>query len=312
MNNRVDMMSLWSIVVAIFLFPGMASGNTEIKLGLRPNLSIRQMLSIRLLNVSKADHTASWAIAINGDACNERNFAFVEFPPSSALLLDRKKTNMILQRTIDYARVNCPNSSSYTAVVVKRNVSLMNAAYVGWVLAKYDYGLSQEDEVLAELTEMGSNVKPLISFNKVALQHDRTLYAIREKKRLATEEQIRDSKAQAFADRFGASGGWVNWQRLETNPFSYEGKTLVFNARFQRMITPTAGIFDNNIVFSDLPKNTFISPGLFLVAGKVLGTTTIKNQFGADISVPNVEYLGHISCRDSECGGYFKANLRGR
>lgn len=128
------------------------------------------------------------------------------------------------------------------------------------------------------------------------------------------QEQLQralDQKAQAFADKYGATGGWVNWQQLSSNPFSYEGKTLVFNAEFERMVTSTSGIF-SNVVFSRVPKNVFTHPGKVMLAGKVLGTTNIKNQFGGEVSVPHIRYLGHINCRDSDCDGYFRSNIRSK
>jgi hypothetical protein len=113
------------------------------------------------------------------------------------------------------------------------------------------------------------------------------------------------------------------------NPFTAEGNVYLFNTDFTRMITPTSGIFSNKIVVSDIPRNTFTAPvtpraaplGSFpgdpfatpvtvILAGKVLGTTNIKNQFGGDVSVPHVKYLGRIACNDSGCDNYLKAKLR--
>lgn len=137
-----------------------------------------------------------------------------------------------------------------------------------------------------------------------------------------------DQTLQAFASRYGAVA-WINWKSLMANPFAAEGKVYLFNTDFTRMITPTSGIFSDQIVVSDIPKSTFTAPvtpraaslGSFprdpfaaqvtiILAGKVIGTTNIKNQFGGDISVPHVKYLGHIACNDSGCDSYLKVHLR--
>ena len=103
--------------------------------------------------------------------------------------------------------------------------------------------------------------------------------------------------------------GWVDWEQLKSNPFSYEGKVLLFNTEFTRMITPTSGIFAN-IVVSNLPRNVFTRSSKVMLAGKVLGTTNIRNEFGGEVSVPHIKYVGHIICRDSDCGGYFSGHAR--
>lgn len=119
-----------------------------------------------------------------------------------------------------------------------------------------------------------------------------------------------DQKAQAFADKYGATGGWVKWERLKSNPFSYQDQILLFNTDFSSMITPTSGIFEN-IVVSDIPKNAFTHRVTVMLAGKVLGTTNVKNKFGGEVSIPHVRYLGHMVCPNSDCGGLFHTTIRG-
>jgi len=137
--------------------------------------------------------------------------------------------------------------------------------------------------------------------------------------RVAQEAQQRqqaqltvDQKLQAFSDRYGALG-WIKWDVLTANPFSDEGKVYLFNADFIRMNTPTSALFNNNggvIVVSDIPKNAFTVPGMILFAGKVQGTTNVKNQMGGEVSVPHVQYLGHVPCQGSSCDGYLAAHAR--
>jgi len=164
---------------------------------------------------------------------------------------------------------------------------------------------------------------------KLTLNYDRALYASKiatekanrqieavakqqraeqEKQQQEQAQRTLDQKLQAFAAKYGALG-WIKWETLLANPFSAEGKVYLFNAEFTRMITPTSGIF-NDIVVSDVPRNAFTTPTKTLLAGKVLGTTNIKNQLGGEVSVPHVRYLGHVACRDPDCEGYFRGRLR--
>lgn len=41
-----------------------------------------------------------------------------------------------------------------------------------------------------------------------------------------------------------------------------------------------------------------------MIAGRVVGATNIKNQFGAEVQVPNIEYLGHEPCQMRQCDEY--------
>jgi hypothetical protein len=128
----------------------------------------------------------------------------------------------------------------------------------------------------------------------------------------AFASRLADQRLQAFAGKYGING-WINWDKLVANPFVHEGMAYLFNAEFARMITPASGIFANgaaNVLVSDIPRNAFTTPGRIMLAGKVLGATNIKNQFGGETSVPHIKYLGHIVCQNSDCGGYYNANLK--
>lgn len=121
-----------------------------------------------------------------------------------------------------------------------------------------------------------------------------------------------DQKLQAFSDKYGALG-WIKWDVLAANPFAREGKVYLFNADFKRMITASSALFNDGvaaIVVSGIPKETFTAPGAILLAGKVQGTTNVKNGLGGDVSIPEVHYLGHVPCHDSTCDGYFTAHAR--
>ena len=132
----------------------------------------------------------------------------------------------------------------------------------------------------------------------------------RRKKEAEAQKQL-VQKVQAFADKHGVNGGWVHWQRLRANPFAYEGKVLMFDVKFERMITPTSGIFGeymlNNIVVTDIPRGSFVEPRPVLLAGKVTGFSTMKNDWGG---VPQVKYVGHTFCQLALCADYSCGRIR--
>ena len=128
--------------------------------------------------------------------------------------------------------------------------------------------------------------------------------AAEQRRRSELEAQARlDQRTQAFADQHGVNGGWVNWQQLRANPFSYDGKTLLFIARFERMISPTSGLF-NDMIVTDLLGNAFLEPKAVLLVAKVTGTSEIKNALGGTEQVPQATYVSHAFCEQQNCGDY--------
>ena len=119
-----------------------------------------------------------------------------------------------------------------------------------------------------------------------------------------------NQRVQAYADKYGAIG-WAKWDILRANPFAHKNKVFLFNTSLSRMITPTSGIFEGDILVSDIPKNAFTNTNKVTLAGKVLGNTNVKNQMGGEASVPHIKYLNHIVCQSSDCNGFFSATLRG-
>lgn len=128
--------------------------------------------------------------------------------------------------------------------------------------------------------------------------------AAEQRRRSELEAQARlDQKTQAFADQHGVNGGWVNWQQLRANPFSYDGKTLLFIVRFDRMISPTSGLF-NGMMVTELPNNAFLEPKVVVLVAKVTGASEIKNALGGTEQVPQATYVSHAFCEQQNCGDY--------
>lgn len=82
---------------------------------------------------------------------------------------------------------------------------------------------------------------------------------------------------------------------LHSNPFKYEGQSVVIRLRFDRMMERTVGVFTSGgheILVSKLPTDLFTSAGQFgdLIV-KVKGTAEVTNLLGARFKVPHVEYI---------------------
>ncbi len=125
-----------------------------------------------------------------------------------------------------------------------------------------------------------------------------------QRRRSELEAQARlDEKTQAFADEHGVNGGWVNWQQLRANPYSHDGKILLFNVRFEKMISPTSGLF-NGMLVTELPANAFLEPKAVLLVAKVTGASEIKNRLGGTEQVPQATYVSHVFCEQENCMDY--------
>jgi hypothetical protein len=117
----------------------------------------------------------------------------------------------------------------------------------------------------------------------------------------AAQAQNRLAILRKFANQYGASA-WVPWDRLFANVFALQDKAYLFNTTFKSMISPTSGIFEpvyggTQYVVSNIPGSAFTDPDrTVLLAGRVLGTTHVKNGLGAEVSAVQVKYLGHYVC----------------
>lgn len=82
---------------------------------------------------------------------------------------------------------------------------------------------------------------------------------------------------------------------LHSNPFKYEGQSIVIRLSFDRMMERTLGVFTSGgheILVSNLPTDLFTSAGQSgdLIV-KVRGTAEVTNLLGAHFKVPHVEYI---------------------
>ena len=286
-----------------------AAEPTIIQLGQWPNWNPPTSLSLQMLGSDQTTQTQVWAVAANSNVCNvpydPYTYTIVTFSANPRLLLDDIQTKKILDNAIALHAAKCSPSRFSIAIGVDKNISAIGSSFVGEAMYAAT-GNRAIDGVLAQRTQ-GPNSNNY--FNKVSAQHHEAVAATQKKQQQETSQRNLDQKAPAFADKYGATGGWVNWDRLKSNPFSYEGKVLLFNAEFKRMITATSGIFEG-IVVSDIPRNAFTGTNTVMLAGKVLGTTNVKNQMGGEVSLPHIKYLGHMICANSDCGGLFHTSIR--
>ena len=119
----------------------------------------------------------------------------------------------------------------------------------------------------------------------------------------AAEERLRQDKRNRlnkFAAQF-RNLEWGNVDRLMANPFNYESKTIGLHAYFNRMLTPTVGVFGDAIVFRDIPRGTFTEKAEILIIGQVLGNTDLELPLVGKQKVPELRFRGVYFCKQSAC-----------
>jgi hypothetical protein len=95
------------------------------------------------------------------------------------------------------------------------------------------------------------------------------------------------------------------------NPFAYEGKNIARLAYLTTMLSPTEGVFmmprpleGQPFIVSNIPRGFAASPGMMVVAGGVVGKTTVKTTMGRELLVPHLKFLSVHSCHDVDCSEF--------
>jgi predicted ribosome quality control (RQC) complex YloA/Tae2 family protein len=111
---------------------------------------------------------------------------------------------------------------------------------------------------------------------------------IAEKERIEKENRI-----QAKLKRYNVKTE-VTGHDLHSNPFTYEGQSVVIRLRFDRMTERTMGVFISNgyeILVSNLPTDLFTSAGQVAdLIVKVKGTAE-RILLATPMKIPHVEYI---------------------
>jgi hypothetical protein len=111
------------------------------------------------------------------------------------------------------------------------------------------------------------------------------------------EETVEKNQAQGVMDQFRQEHGieqWIQPSQLKANPFVFEGKVIAVPLTFMQMISATEGLFEEDVLVTDIPKGTFTERYYVLIGGVAKGTKAIKTPFGGEATVPVIKYLGMV------------------
>ena len=116
-------------------------------------------------------------------------------------------------------------------------------------------------------------------------------------------KQDQKIKMDSFFAKYGVAG-YVNADALNRNPFSFEGKNVVMQARLQHMLDAKRALLTTQngalVVLSDIPRDMFANEGAYIVVGKVLGNTQFEgNQ--RQKPVPHIGYVYVKGCGATSC-----------
>jgi len=135
---------------------------------------------------------------------------------------------------------------------------------------------------------------------EAAKERQRKIQAKKEKERRQKEEAI--NRFNAFSKKNDVNG-WPSVEELSINPFIYERQVVGLKLKFNKMLSATKGIFGDGVVVSNIPKGLFRSKARVVLAGKVLGNTTIKTRFGGEEILPHLKYIDAYFCKTWSCSG---------
>lgn len=121
-------------------------------------------------------------------------------------------------------------------------------------------------------------------------------------KRLTDERSAFETQFKAFQRKYHVKDSDMEPLGLDSNPFAYEGVTVMLLARFNHMEDASTGVFNHGdrnsrIIVTAIPRGIFLNqnqPG-FIVAS-VLGNAKLSGEM-----LPRVKYLGALVCKDRKC-----------
>ena len=126
------------------------------------------------------------------------------------------------------------------------------------------------------------------------------------KEREEKEQQEVRKRLKEFVDKNGVKE-WVSLEKLSTNPFVYEGKTIGVVIRFYKMLSATQGVFGGRdfglpaIVVSDIPKGLFTFEASVVLAGRVMGNIETQLPLLGKMMVPHLKFVGVHFCKNWSC-----------
>lgn len=122
-------------------------------------------------------------------------------------------------------------------------------------------------------------------------------------KALKDADDERKAKFNTFARSAGVTSG-AGPDKLNTNPFPFEGKVIATMVRFETMLSRDVALFSDGSQFvavSKVPVDQFTRQGWFFIAGRVMGKTEVKLPLIGATQVPQLQFTSALECQEPRC-----------
>jgi len=213
--------------------------------------------------------------------------------PDSISLVDDKVARSLVMKTKQMATNKC-------GLATRLHIMLVPQGYQVAVDSN-EYANFNPIHVYASFTcdyHWDGHHRPAYSGKCDSEQYRNTVLA-KEQARLKGEQKKKDKEeAKKTFDEFVKKNGvqeLVSWNKLNTNPYVYEGKIVAIRTNFYEMRSANLGLFmwvDDVTLVSNTPKALFTKQATVLLAGQVVG----KLQ-----GVPHLKFVGVHFCKDRDC-----------
>lgn len=157
-------------------------------------------------------------------------------------------------------------------------------------------------------------------------ERERREAAERERQRAEEERQRqlqeRRAKAAATQRRFIENAhveAWPTHDELFANPFVFKGKVVMTNTSFEEMVAEDKALFrlylagerPTYFISEGVPGSLFRSRNIeVVIAGKVLGITTIRLPLFGEVRVPLVKFVDAHLCQEAGCGDFYPSAIK--
>lgn len=109
---------------------------------------------------------------------------------------------------------------------------------------------------------------------------------------------------RTFRKKYGDAKA-ASCTELMTNPFAFEGKTVLTHLTFNRMLARDKGFLDGGdkcgVVASGIPAGSFSTGKVeVILGGRVMGMTEVTTPTGV-VPFPHLKFIGVETCRKPRC-----------
>jgi hypothetical protein len=225
-----------------------------------------------------------------GGVCDEK--MFLNSPSQARGIVDRSldlsddlTARQLLQMGIKFVLEKCPEAK-YPFVLLR------SGDPVAFTNPENGFGFLKRNVYSYPLDLVEGGLRPekpglIVGYENwpQALKNQQAYYAEKERQREAELQQQRQAEQKAaarwtaFLQKYGVKHV-VNVDELTANPFVYKGQVVATGGTFERMNSPTQGIFSargRQFVVSGISTTRFTRTGsVVILAGRVLGHIEVK------------------------------------